>query len=130
MIRIFTHYISAKTALLFVLEALILMFAVYAATSLSAALFGGTRGIPLQQLAVVPLVALILMTSMGLYQLDSWEEVRSVKIRMLLALVASTLFALLVLNASQTPQPDAIIATILLALFLSEASAAAMESCE
>ena len=118
MIRIFTHYVSAKTAFLFSLEALILMLAVYAGASLPAALVGDAPAIPFQQLAVFPLVALMLMASMGLYQLDIREETRSVLVRMLAALLVGFLLALLAFNASHVspPRPDAIVVAILLAL--------------
>lgn len=86
MIRVFSHYIPGKLLFLVGLEALVLLLSVYVGASLhilgpEAALSGLRSGTSLQA-AVFALGMLIAMTSMGLYQPDSWENAQSVLLRL------------------------------------------------
>ena len=118
MIRIFTHYVSAKTAFLFSVEVLILMFAAYAGAYLPALVAGEASPISFQQMAFFSLVILMLMSTMGLYQLDTWDESPTVQIRTIAALLAGFLIGFLVYQTvpASSLRPEAVAVTIVLAL--------------
>ena len=92
MIRIFSHYVSGKLVFLVGLDALVLTLSAYLGISLQlyrtgGALAGAEIALP-PQAAAFALWVLVVMTSTGLYQLELWEDVRSVIAR----LVAAVLF--------------------------------------
>ena len=118
MIRIFSHFVSTKTTFLVSLEALILMLACYAGISFQSAVYGSVGGLSVEAL-VFPLAMLIMMSSMGLYQLDLWEEVRSVQMRLPVAVLVGTAIAFAAtsyLAPSSHLQPDGIAITLIAAL--------------
>jgi sugar transferase (PEP-CTERM system associated) len=74
MVRVFSHYVSARTALLVVLEALVLLLAIRAGISVRLTgpetLALGSEAAVMQACALA-LAMLVIMNSMGLYQLDN-----------------------------------------------------------
>ena len=74
MVRVFSHYISSRLVLLMGMEALVLMFSICAGHAFdhtgSAATFAATVPPPAAAFSVG---MLIVMNSMGLYQLDAWR---------------------------------------------------------
>jgi hypothetical protein len=89
MVRVFSHYVSAKLMLLVVLEALVLMLSV----RLGLAFHLSGSGAAIAQAVVPPPVMafslgmLIVMNSMGLYQPDLWKEEQSVRVRLVAAVL-------------------------------------------
>lgn len=118
MIRIFSHFVSTKTTFLVSLEAMILVLAAYAGISFQAAMYGSVGGLAVESFAL-PLAVLIIMSSMGLYQLDIWEEVRSVRMRLPLAVMLGTVMASLACTyffPSSSLRPDGVAITVIMAL--------------
>ena len=74
MLRVFSHYVSARTLLLVALEALVLLLAVRAGLSVrlggSATLAAGSEG-AIAHATALALGMLVVINSMGLYQLDN-----------------------------------------------------------
>jgi FlaA1/EpsC-like NDP-sugar epimerase len=90
MIRVFSHYISVRTVCLMLLEALVLLLAMRSGLALhlgeQQSLFASSTAVILYAAAMV-LGILLVMNSMGLYQLDeSRSGVFSVSVRLLAAL--------------------------------------------
>ena len=86
MIRIFSHFVSGKLALLFVLEAMVLVFACYAGLAFHLATNGpanpGMSDGVSTEAAVFGLGMLCVMIGMGLYHLDLWDDMRSLNVRL------------------------------------------------
>lgn len=122
MLRIFNHYISGKLALLVVLEALVLTLAGYLGFSLhgigSGTAILGSQETILLAAAAFGLGMLIVMTSMGLYQLSLWENTQSVLVRLFAAIVFGIVVAFLVLHLKPSfdLRPDALVIMVFVAL--------------
>ena len=84
MVRLFSHYVSARLVLLVVVEALVLMVSAYAGFSFHYS--GAAVAVP-SQVTVFALGMLVVMNSMGLYQLELWEDVHSVLVRLVATVV-------------------------------------------
>ena len=86
MIRIFSHYVSAKLALLVVMEALVLLLAAYIGIYFQIHQVGAisSSGAAVS-LAVFPVGMLVLTNCMGLYQVDLWENMKLFQRRLLCA---------------------------------------------
>ena len=90
MLRVFSHYVSARTVLLVALEGLVLLLAVRAGLSVrlggSATLAAGSEG-AIAHAAALALGMLVVINSMGLYQLDNKADgAPSVWVRLIAAL--------------------------------------------
>lgn len=90
MVRVFSHYVSARTVLLLVLEALVLLVAIRAGLSWKLGgpetLAVGSDGAIMHAAALV-LGMLVVLNSMGLYQLDDHKKGASaISMRLLAAL--------------------------------------------
>lgn len=89
MIRLFSHYVPGKLIFLAGLEAVLLMLSAYVGISLHlfapGADYAGlnTGGPP--QAAAFAIGMLIVITGMGLYQPEVWEDVQSVLVRLVAA---------------------------------------------
>jgi sugar transferase (PEP-CTERM system associated) len=79
MVRLFSHYVSTRLVLLIVVEALVLMLSAYAGFSFDQS--RAAAGVP-SQAPVFALGMLVVMNSMGLYQVDLWKDVHSVLVRL------------------------------------------------
>ena len=92
MVRVFSHYVSEKLVLLVVLEALVLILAFH----LGLAFHLSGPGVPIvvagaavpPPAAVFSLGMLMVMNSMGLYQVDPWKDPKSILVRPVAALLA------------------------------------------
>jgi sugar transferase (PEP-CTERM system associated) len=92
MVRVFSHYVSAKLVLLVVLEALLLIFAVHVGLAFhlsgpGAPIFMSGPAVP-PPAAAFSLGMLIVMNSMGLYHVGLWKDEQSILVRPVAALVA------------------------------------------
>ena len=123
MIRIFSHFVSGKLVLLFVLEALVLMLAGYVGLTFHVLTYGGVNP-GLSAAVSVEAVAfglgmLSVMIGMGLYHLDFWDDVRSVHIRLGIALMLGGTIAMVLISSlgpSQYWGPDGFVITVTFAL--------------
>lgn len=79
MVRLFSHYISARLVLLMVVEALVLMLAAYAGFSFDHS--RAAAAVP-SQAPIFALGMLVVINSMGLYEVDLWKDVHSVLVRL------------------------------------------------
>lgn len=100
MLRVFSHFVSARIVLLFVLEALVLLAAVRAGLSVRLGgeqmLAAGSAGALMHAGALV-LGMLVVLNSMGLYQLDDRSKGASaIGVRLLAALVVCLGIAFLI----------------------------------
>ena len=89
MIRLFTHYVPGRLIVLAALEALVLLMAAYVGISLDlarsgAAISGAAEAVP-SQAGAFALGMMIVMSSMGLYQPDLWNNTRSIRARLVIA---------------------------------------------
>jgi sugar transferase (PEP-CTERM system associated) len=89
MINLFSHYIPGRSLLLAAMEAAVLLIAAQVGISLQladprAALFGNDAA-ALSQASGFALGMIIIMSSMGLYQTDLWNNTQSVKLRVVTA---------------------------------------------
>jgi sugar transferase (PEP-CTERM system associated) len=89
MIQLFNHYVPRRLIVLAVLEALVLLMAAYIGISMDTAQSGATlpgagSAIPSQAVAFA-LGMIIVMSSMGLYQPDLWDDSQATKMRMAIA---------------------------------------------
>ena len=122
MIRIFSHYVAAKLMLLLVLEALVLMLAVGLGFAFhrsgSAAALAGSEAALLPPAAAFAFSMLIVMNSMGLYQLDFWRDESSIRMRLIAAGLFG--FGLMLLLMHLVPSlylgPDGLAITVIAAL--------------
>jgi sugar transferase (PEP-CTERM system associated) len=89
MIHIFNHYVPGRSLVLAALEAAVLLIAAQVGIAVEFAeyrsAFSGTGGAVLTQAAVFALVMMILLSSMGLYQSDLWNNVQSIWVRVVTA---------------------------------------------
>jgi sugar transferase (PEP-CTERM system associated) len=89
MIRLFSHYVPRKLILLAGLEALLLLLSAYIGIFLHlfepGAAFPGFGGYGPPQAAAFALGMLIVITSMGLYQPENWDDIQSVLVRLIAA---------------------------------------------
>lgn len=87
MIQLFNHYVPRRLIVLAILEALVLLMAAYVGISLAIAeagttLSGAVFAVP-SQAGVFALGMMIVMSSMGLYQPDLWDDSRSIRTRLI-----------------------------------------------
>ena len=122
MIHIFSHYVPGRLIILAVLEAMVLLIAACVGISLhlagsGAAISGSGAAIPPQAVAY-SLGMLVIMSTMGLYQPDSWDRNQAVGVRwaaaFLLGIVVTVLATYLV--PSFNPGPVALGGTLIVAL--------------
>jgi len=89
MINIFSHYIPTRSLVLAALEAAVLLIAVQVGMSLefagSHAEILGSSGAMLSHASAFALGMIIIMSSMGLYQTDLWNNTQSVRLRVVIA---------------------------------------------
>ena len=123
MIRIFSHFVSGKLALLFVLEALVLVIACYAGLTFHRITFGASApGLNVEvsmEAAVFGLGMLSVMIGMGLYHLDLWDDMRSLNIRLGIAMILGGVLAMALISSlgpSQYWGPDGFVVTVIFAL--------------
>jgi sugar transferase (PEP-CTERM system associated) len=123
MIRIFSHFVSGKLALLFVLEALVLVIACYAGLSFHVIAYGAANpglSVAVSTEAVVfGLGMLSVMIGMGLYHLDFWDDMRSLNIRLGIAMILGGIIAMALISSlgpSQYWGPDGFAVTVIFAL--------------
>jgi sugar transferase (PEP-CTERM system associated) len=86
MVQIFSHYVPGRLILLAILEALVLLLAACVGLSLhltgSAAAVTQTSAIVPPQAAVFAVGMVIMMSTMGLYDWDAWDDRQSVGARL------------------------------------------------
>ncbi len=95
MIRLFSHYVSSRTALLLGTELLVLMFAAYAGITFHASVVHESV-LPVFLSAEVTGFAfamLFIMSGLGVYQLDLWDDPKIAQMRLLVALLLGFLVA-------------------------------------
>ena len=119
MIRIFSHFVPARFALLLLLEAIVVSVAAFAGMSiadLSGAYPGRAQLEP--ALAALPFGVLLIINSMGLYQVEGTEDRNMTRPRLLVAgLLACLLCAVMSrLAPSESTRPDALAAILLFAI--------------
>jgi len=91
MIHIFNHYIHGRSVVLAAVEAAVFLIAALVGIALhfaesGAAISGAGAGIP-PQASVFAVGMIIIMSIMGLYQLDQWNNTRSLGLRLVTAFV-------------------------------------------
>jgi FlaA1/EpsC-like NDP-sugar epimerase len=101
MVRVFSHYVSARLVLLVVLEALVLVLAVrlgfaFHLTGSGAPTFVSGAAVP-PPAAAFSFGMLIVMNSMGLYRLDLWKDEQSVLGRSVAAVLLGLALTFLVM---------------------------------
>lgn len=89
MIRLFTHYISSRTAFLLGTEFLVLILAAYMGIAFQlsldhASIFPAFAAVEAPGFAIM---MLLVMSAIGVYQLDLWTEPKVALVRMLVAFV-------------------------------------------
>ena len=122
MIRLFSHYVPGRMILLAGLEALLLLLSAYVGISLqlfesSAAISGFGAHAPTQA-AAFALGMLIVITGMGLYQPELWNDVQSVLVRLVAAFLLGYVAARILsyLMPSLHLVADAVATTMIVAL--------------
>src|SRR4051794_22897760 len=87
MVRIFSHYVSARLVVLIVAETLLLTLVVYAGFSFdnwrTGTMLGSVPAAVPPEATAYALGMLVVMNSFGLYQQDRWNDVYSVLGRLL-----------------------------------------------
>ena len=123
MIRIFSHFVSGKLTLLFVLEALVLAFSCYAGVAFHLANHGpalSDNSVALStEAAVFGIGMLSVMIGMGLYHLDLWDDMRSLNVRLGFAMILGGVIAMALISILGTAQswgPDGFVVTVISAL--------------
>ena len=112
MVRIFQHYVSAKLALLVVLETFVLVVVAYAGIAFQ---FPGVTSEPSIALAsavpAFPLTMLLFVTGLGLYQQEVWDQFRAVQSRLITAglLAGGLAYLAALLMSSAAPEADRLI---------------------
>jgi sugar transferase (PEP-CTERM system associated) len=116
MIRIFSHYVSAKCVLLVALETLVLTTVVFAGIALFNLHPTGGSGSSIPALAVLPAGMLLIFSSMGLYQTDGWDDLKGTRSRLFVGgMVACLLTAVLsVLIPSFSQRADLLLVMVIL----------------
>ena len=119
MIHLFSHYVPGRLIVLAGLEALVLLIAAYVGISLhlagsGAVISGAGEAVP-SQAGGFALGMMIVMSSMGLYQPDLWNNTQSIRLRLVTAFLLG--FAIIgvvsYLMPSLYPRSFALGATIL-----------------
>jgi len=122
MIHIFSHYVPGRLIILAALEAVVLLISACVGISLhlagsGAAISGAEAAVPPQAVAFA-LGMMIIMSSMGLYQADSWDRNQSVGVRWAAAFLLG--FAVMLLASylvpSLNPGPVVLGGTLIVAL--------------
>jgi len=120
MINLFNHYVPGRLIFLAVLEALVLLMAAYVGISMDLAGSGAVISniaytVP-SQAGAFALGMIIVMSSMGLYQPELWNDSRTVKTRLVVALILGFAITGLMsyLMPSHYPRPFALGATIMI----------------
>ncbi|MCC6474832.1 MAG: TIGR03013 family PEP-CTERM/XrtA system glycosyltransferase [Burkholderiales bacterium] len=121
MIRIFSHYVSARLTLLVGLESLVIALSVYLSASVHLLAFGaspGAAGNVLLVTAALPLQMLVVITGLGLYDLSVWGNQRVVQVRLLGAGLVTCAVALVLfrLVPSMNPGFDALMGSVIAAV--------------
>jgi sugar transferase (PEP-CTERM system associated) len=110
MINLFSHYIPGRSLVLAAIEAAMLLIAAQVAISLdfahSPAAISGSSVAMLSQATAFALGMVIIMSSMGLYQADLWNNIRSVRLRVLTAFVVGTAIVGVVAYLMSTRYPN------------------------
>jgi sugar transferase (PEP-CTERM system associated) len=123
MIHIFSHYVPGRLVILAALEAVVLLISACVGISLhvagsGAAISGAGAAVPPQAVAFA-LGMMIIMSSMGLYQADSWDRNQSVVVRwaaaFLLGFVVTVLASYLVPSLNPSVALGATILAVALA---------------
>jgi sugar transferase (PEP-CTERM system associated) len=110
MINLFSHYIPGRSLVLAAMEAAVLLIAAQIGISLEladsrAAISGGSLAV-LSQATAFALGMIIIMSSMGLYQTDLWNNIQSVRLRVLTAFVVGTAIVGVVAYLMSTRYPS------------------------
>jgi sugar transferase (PEP-CTERM system associated) len=89
MIELFNHYVPKRVVVLAILEALVLMLAAYVGISMGIvesekALPGAAFALP-SQAGVIALGMIIVMSSVGMYQADLWDDSQTLRTRLAIA---------------------------------------------
>ena len=89
MIQLFSHYVPARLMVLILLEALVIAFTAYVGISMNLSESGMPESdlvltVP-SQAGVFAVVMMVVLSSMGLYQPDLWNQEQSVRRRLLVA---------------------------------------------
>lgn len=101
MINLFSHYIPGRSLALAAMDAAVLLMAAQVGISLQLADSSASGGAVLTQASAFALGMIVIMSSMGLYQTDLWNDTRSVKLRVVTAFALA--FAIVGLVASVMP---------------------------
>ena len=114
MIHLFSHYISGRALVLAVMEGVVLLIAVLAGISLEAAgshaaFFSLGGGAVLGQALAFAVAMIALMSGMGLYQADLWDNTQSVRLRVVGAFAAAFAVAGTVAYVMPTPHPGLVV---------------------
>lgn len=120
MIHVFSHYVPGRLIVLAALEALVLLIAAYVGISLNlagsgVAIAGATVPVP-SQAGAFALGMMIVMSGMGLYQPDVWNDTPSIRLRLVIAFLLGFAITGLAsyLMPSLYPRPFALGATIMI----------------
>jgi hypothetical protein len=112
MINIFSHYIPGRPLVLAVMEAAVLLIAAQVGLTLeladSRAAISGSGGAVLSEASAFALGMVIIMSSMGLYQTDLWNNTQSVRLRVVSAFAVG--FAIVGLVAYLMPTHPGLVA--------------------
>ena len=118
MVQIFTHYVPGRLIILAVLEALVLLLAACFGLSLHIGGVSGSTAIIPSQVAAFTIGMVIVMSSMGLYDWDAWDDRQPVGARLAGAFLLG--FSILVLVSylwpSVVPAPTVLGGTVAVAL--------------
>lgn len=101
MVRVFTHYVSSRTALLLGTELLVLMVAAYTGIAFQSSFPSSFTNDPVFPALIAPEVAgfafamLFIMSGIGVYQLDLGTEPKTAQVRMLVAFLLGFVLAVL-----------------------------------
>jgi sugar transferase (PEP-CTERM system associated) len=110
MINLFSHYIPGRSLVLAAMEAAVLLIAAQVGLSLEladsrAAASGGSLAM-LSEATAFAFGMIIIMSSMGLYQTDLWNNAQSVRLRVLTAFVVATAIVSVVAYLLSTRYPS------------------------
>jgi sugar transferase (PEP-CTERM system associated) len=109
MINLFSHYIPRRSLVLAALEAAVLLIAAQVGISLeiadSRAAISGSGGMVLSQAFAFAVGMIIIMSSMGLYQMDLWHNIQSVGLRVVTAFAVGFVIVGLVAYVMSTTYP-------------------------
>ena len=112
MINLFSHYIPTRSLLLAAMEAAVLLIAAQIGMSLDLAgshsAITGSHAAVLSEASGFALGMIVILSSMGLYQTDPWNNVRSISLRVVSAF--ATVFAIVGLIAYLLPTRPELVA--------------------